>query len=181
MRPSRRGPRPSGPRSTRSMTSSTAPRPSCPRHCSMRSPRGRLRSSTRWMAAGRSGSPAIAPHPRRQPSPRLRAPDQGVAYNRAAALPGQSLVILDPRLMLATDIVQCEDGHAQERSLLDRILRSSRPRTCSSPTATSVRRISSSGSRGAAAASSFDNTPRPSTGSSSGSGGVRPDRHRQGL
>ena len=40
---------------------------------------------------------------------------------RAAALPGQSLVILDPRLMLATDIVQCEDGHAQERSLLDRI------------------------------------------------------------
>ena len=41
---------------------------------------------------------------------------------RAAALPGQSLVILDPRLMLATDIVQCEDGHAQERSLLGRIL-----------------------------------------------------------
>lgn len=41
---------------------------------------------------------------------------------RAAALPGQSLVLLDPRLMLATDVVLCEDGHAQERSQLDRIL-----------------------------------------------------------
>jgi IS4 transposase len=41
---------------------------------------------------------------------------------RAGALPGQALVVLDPRLMLATDVVPCEDGHAQERSLLDRIL-----------------------------------------------------------
>jgi hypothetical protein len=41
---------------------------------------------------------------------------------RAAALPGHSLVVLDPRLMLATDVVPCEDGHAQERSLLDQIL-----------------------------------------------------------
>lgn len=41
---------------------------------------------------------------------------------RAAALPGHSLVILDPRLMLATDVVLCEDGHAQERSQLDRVL-----------------------------------------------------------
>ncbi len=41
---------------------------------------------------------------------------------RAGALPGQALVVLDPRLMLATDVVLCEDGHAQERSLLDRIL-----------------------------------------------------------
>src|SRR3954468_238272 len=40
----------------------------------------------------------------------------------AGALPGQALVVLDPRLMLATDVVLCEDGHAQERSLLDRIL-----------------------------------------------------------
>jgi hypothetical protein len=37
-------------------------------------------------------------------------------------LPGHSLVVLDPRLMLATDVVPCEDGHAQERSLLDQIV-----------------------------------------------------------
>src|SRR3954462_233175 len=41
---------------------------------------------------------------------------------RAGALPGQALVVLDPRLMLATGVVPCEDGHAQERSLLGRIL-----------------------------------------------------------
>jgi IS4 transposase len=40
----------------------------------------------------------------------------------AGALPGQALVVLDPRLMLATDVVLCEDGHAQERSLLDQVL-----------------------------------------------------------
>jgi IS4 transposase len=41
---------------------------------------------------------------------------------RAGALPGQALVVLDPRLMLVSDVVTCEDGHAQERSLLDRVL-----------------------------------------------------------
>ena len=41
---------------------------------------------------------------------------------RAGALPGQALVVLDPRLMLVTDVVLCEDGHAQERSLLDQVL-----------------------------------------------------------
>jgi len=41
---------------------------------------------------------------------------------RAGALPGQALVVLDPRLMLATDVLLCEDGHAQERSLLDQVL-----------------------------------------------------------
>jgi hypothetical protein len=40
----------------------------------------------------------------------------------AGALPGHALVVLDPRLMPVTDVVLCEDGHAQERSLLDRIL-----------------------------------------------------------
>src|SRR3954454_9834164 len=40
----------------------------------------------------------------------------------AGAFPGQALVVLDPRLMLATDVVLCEDGHAQERSLLDQVL-----------------------------------------------------------
>jgi IS4 transposase len=41
---------------------------------------------------------------------------------RAGALPGQALVVLDPRLMLVTDVVLCDDGHAQERSLLDQVL-----------------------------------------------------------
>lgn len=41
---------------------------------------------------------------------------------RAGALPGQALVILDPQLMLACDVIPCEDGHAQERSLLDHVV-----------------------------------------------------------
>jgi hypothetical protein len=40
----------------------------------------------------------------------------------AGALPGQTLVVLDPQLGLALDVVCCEDGHAQERSLLGPIL-----------------------------------------------------------
>jgi IS4 transposase len=41
---------------------------------------------------------------------------------RAGALPGHALVLFEPELMLATDVVLCEDGHAQERSLLDQVL-----------------------------------------------------------
>ncbi len=41
---------------------------------------------------------------------------------RAGALPGKSLVVLDPDLGLATDIFPCEDGYAQERSLLPEVL-----------------------------------------------------------
>jgi hypothetical protein len=40
----------------------------------------------------------------------------------AGPLPGQALVVLDPALGLAIDVVPCADGHAQERSLLDPIL-----------------------------------------------------------
>jgi len=40
----------------------------------------------------------------------------------AGPLPGQALVVLDPALGLAIDVVPCEDGHAQERSLLGPIL-----------------------------------------------------------
>lgn len=40
----------------------------------------------------------------------------------AGPLPGQSLVVLDPALMLATNMIPCEDGHAQERSLTADIL-----------------------------------------------------------
>ncbi len=41
---------------------------------------------------------------------------------RAGALPGHALVIFDPEVMLAVNVVLCEDGHAQERSLLDQVL-----------------------------------------------------------
>jgi len=42
----------------------------------------------------------------------------------AAPLPGKILVVLDQELMLASDVFLCEDGHAQERSLLDEVLES---------------------------------------------------------
>ncbi len=45
----------------------------------------------------------------------------------AAPLPGKTLVVLDPELMLAEDVFLCEDGHAQERSLLDQVLTSVQP------------------------------------------------------
>jgi len=40
----------------------------------------------------------------------------------AGPLPGHALVILEPDRMLATDVFPCEDGHAQERSLLPQVL-----------------------------------------------------------
>lgn len=40
----------------------------------------------------------------------------------AGPLPGQTLVVLDPVLGLAIDVVCCEDGHAQERSLFAEVL-----------------------------------------------------------
>ena len=42
----------------------------------------------------------------------------------AAPLPGKILVVLDPEWMVASDVFLCEDGHAQERSLLDEVLSS---------------------------------------------------------
>ncbi|MEW6756419.1 MAG: transposase [Candidatus Latescibacterota bacterium] len=41
---------------------------------------------------------------------------------RAGALPGQALAMLDPALMLVVEVVPCEDGHAQERSLVEEVL-----------------------------------------------------------
>jgi hypothetical protein len=40
----------------------------------------------------------------------------------AAPLPGHTLVVLDPVRMLAMDAFPCDDGHAQERSLLPEVL-----------------------------------------------------------
>ena len=46
----------------------------------------------------------------------------------AAALPGHQLVVLDPALMLVIDAFPCDDGHAQERSLLDQVVATVQPR-----------------------------------------------------
>ncbi len=40
----------------------------------------------------------------------------------AGALPGKSLVVYDPVLRIPVDVFPCEDGHAQERSLLNAVL-----------------------------------------------------------
>lgn len=51
----------------------------------------------------------------------LRRTDRRIRELRkinAAPLPGKALAVLDPRLMLVTDVLLCEDGHAQERRLL---------------------------------------------------------------
>lgn len=42
---------------------------------------------------------------------------------RSAPLPGKSLVVLDAELQLATHMIPCEDGWAQERSLFDHVLK----------------------------------------------------------
>ena len=42
--------------------------------------------------------------------------------SKAGPSPGHALVVLDPALMLATNMIPCEDGHAQERSLSSEIL-----------------------------------------------------------
>src|SRR5207248_797464 len=40
----------------------------------------------------------------------------------AGPLPGKSLVVLDPALMLVIDVFPCADGHTQERALLEPVL-----------------------------------------------------------
>jgi hypothetical protein len=52
---------------------------------------------------------------------------QPLRFTRAGALPGHSLVVLDPERMLITDVVLCEDGHAQERSMTQDILEMVQP------------------------------------------------------
>lgn len=43
-------------------------------------------------------------------------------FDTAAPLPGQSLVLYDADKQLATEMIPCEDGHSQERSLLPEVL-----------------------------------------------------------
>ena len=41
---------------------------------------------------------------------------------QAGALPGKSLVVYEPMAGLVSDVFPCEDGHAQERSMLGQVL-----------------------------------------------------------
>jgi hypothetical protein len=94
-------------------------------------------SAERGRDAARQAAPVIgalhAERPPRVPGDRtkmldghhLAASEQRVAERRrtwAAPLPGQILVGLEPQPMLAPEVVVCEDGHAQERSLLGQVL-----------------------------------------------------------
>jgi Transposase DDE domain len=47
---------------------------------------------------------------------------KGLRGTRSAALPGQALVLYDPRFDLITDAIPCEDAYSQERSLLGQVL-----------------------------------------------------------
>lgn len=56
----------------------------------------------------------------------LRRTDRRIGELRplnVAPLPGKSLVVYDPDYRLAIDILPCEDGHAQERTLLPQLLK----------------------------------------------------------
>ncbi len=60
----------------------------------------------------------------------MEATDHRLAVLRgtkAGALPGKALVVFDPRLGLAVDVFPCEDGHAQERSLLSAVANTIQP------------------------------------------------------
>lgn len=47
---------------------------------------------------------------------------------RSGPLPGHALCILEPAVMLITDVFPCEDAHAQERQLLPEVLETVRPK-----------------------------------------------------
>ena len=67
--------------------------------------------------------------PRRQPSARVRSiASRSCGRWGPGPLPGQALVVLDPELMLVIDAFLCEDGHAQERSLLGQVEEIVRPK-----------------------------------------------------
>ncbi len=55
----------------------------------------------------------------------LRRTDRRIGELRklnVAPLPGKALVVFDPRYQLVLDVVPCEDGHAQERTLFPELL-----------------------------------------------------------
>src|SRR6478609_863759 len=77
---------------------------------------------------------------------------------RAAGLPGQAVVVFDPTAGLVTDVIPCEDAHAQERSLTPRCWPWSARPTCGWRTATSAPPGCCSGSSRPAGTSSSVNT-----------------------
>jgi IS4 transposase len=90
----------------------------------VRRPTARLRQVVRAMRA---------PRPTAFPGYRVKVVDgnhlpstehrlKELRTTRSGPLPGQSLCVLEPAEMLITDIFPCEDGHAQERQLLPRVL-----------------------------------------------------------
>lgn len=61
----------------------------------------------------------------------LAATERRISVLRGCAagpLPGQSLVVLEPEIGLVTQMVGCEDGHSQERSLLAPVLAAVQPK-----------------------------------------------------
>jgi hypothetical protein len=52
---------------------------------------------------------------------------EALRHGNVAPLPGKSLVVFDPSLRLAIDVLPCEDGHAQERRLLPELVESIEP------------------------------------------------------
>ena len=52
----------------------------------------------------------------------------GLRDSAAGALPGQTLVVLEPEYQLASDVFCCEDGHSQERSMLGHVLKRAKPK-----------------------------------------------------
>ena len=60
----------------------------------------------------------------------LRRTDRRIGALRTgnvAPLPGKCLVVFDPALRLVIDVIPCEDGHAQERSLLPEVVKTIAP------------------------------------------------------
>jgi hypothetical protein len=54
----------------------------------------------------------------------------GLRNKTAGPLPGQALALYDQEYDMVHDVVPCEDGHAQERSLLENVLEHIRSKTC---------------------------------------------------
>ena len=60
----------------------------------------------------------------------LAATERRLAVLRGCAagpLPGHSLIVLEPEVGLVVQMVACEDGHAQERTLLEPVIAAAGP------------------------------------------------------
>ena len=88
--------------------------------------RALMQSTAADMAAMIKGTGAVLPEPvpgyhvKIVDGNHLRRTDRRIGETRLlndAPLPGKSLVVLDPQLRLAIDMIPCEDGHANERRL----------------------------------------------------------------